>query len=81
MLLLRNNRRPQADFPKCAPAATDRLATVRCATRPGARQHPLQMQKLETEKFHSFTSSVHAMGEQYYVTFGKSVTNLTPIRR
>ena len=40
MLLLRNNRRPQADFPKCAPAATDRLATARCATRPGARQHP-----------------------------------------
>jgi hypothetical protein len=75
MLLLRNNRRPKADFPRCAPAVTDRLATARCATRPGVRLHPLQMQKLVTEKFHWF-SLVHAMANNYHVTFGKSVTSL-----
>jgi hypothetical protein len=80
MILLRNNRRPQADFPKSAPTATEKLATARCATRPGARQHPLQMQKLATEKFHSFTSSVHAMANDI-TSHLASVLTLTPIRR
>jgi hypothetical protein len=81
MLLLRNNRRPKADFPRCAPAVTDRLATARCATRPGVRLHPLQMQKLVTEKFHWFSlvramAKVRAMANNYHVKFGKSVTSL-----
>jgi hypothetical protein len=36
----------------CAPAASDRLAPTRNATRPAARQRPQPMQKLPAGKFH-----------------------------
>ena len=80
MLSLRNNRRPQA-FPKCAPAATDRLATARCATRPGARQHSLP----DAEKFGGEVHGDHLLvgannKERYHASHGRSVTHFTVVR-
>jgi hypothetical protein len=51
MLLLRNNRRPQADFPKCAPAALDNFPPSQSAMRRQRDCARREMQKLAAGKF------------------------------